>query len=123
MAEVIILEDDPPMQRAIRRMLGQGLPYEIVKTGEALRKRLAQQAEHGIFFLDDEIPEQEGGLPDFRFIANAGEVLRVQPDARIFYTGGMPNETTKAFCAQHKIQMIHKTEIASVLAKMSDSAT
>lgn len=118
--EAIILEDSPLIQRAMRCGLPQEIPCEIVGTNAALREKLAQTGPD-IFFLDDEVPEQQGGPTDFHFIANAQEVLRVRPDAQIFYMGSAPNAATQKFCTRHKIRMIHKTEIVSVLAQIDNS--
>ena len=114
MEDIFILEDNTIDRRRMEGQIPEELTYVLAKDGREFEDYLANDGRARLYFLDDMVPDSSGNA-GFHFIKHCTHLTELRPDAKVFYTGSVPGSREEAYCGEHDIQIVQKSEISDII--------
>jgi len=121
-ARVLVVDDEPEIRRALRRIVGQRHDVTLAANGAEAWQLLAAGERFDVVFCDILMPEVTG-IELYRALQ---EAIPDQAARVVFITGGATSEAARAFLEEHGGRVVHKpfrpSEIEATVAALAASA-
>ncbi len=121
-ASVLVVDDEPQIRRALRRIVGRWHAVTLAANGAEAWQRLSAGERYDVIFCDILMPELTG-IELFRALERS---LPEQATRVVFITGGATSEAARVFLEQHGGRVVHKpfrpSEIEATVAAVAPVA-
>lgn len=118
MLDALILEDFDFYRERMQADIAPGRRIAFATNSEEYRNIL-KSSKAKLYFLDDVVPDLDGENR-FLFLTHCPMLLRLNPDAKVYYIGSNPYSAVKQYCAGNKIEIIERDIVAGIINAMHD---